>query len=188
MLLDHPLQDGQLRDTHRLILFPPVRVETKGGKRAIDARLGQKLFAIGRLNVRPEAYVEYFGLNEDARAEEGGGDGFDLDIAKRDGHMLSTVAAVNVGYGFGENGWIRPELRLGWRQNISVDVGDTIARFASGGPDFTLSPASIKGGGPIAGIRLSVGNELGMLSINADAEMIEDYVRYTLLLRASFRF
>ena len=142
----------------------------------------------GRLNIRPEGYVEYFGLSEDARAEEGGGDGFDLDIAKRDGHMLSTVAAVNVGYGFGENGWIRPELRLGWRQNISVDVGDTIARFASGGPDFTLSPASIKGGGPIAGIRLSVGNELGMLSINADAEMIEDYVRYTLLLRASFRF
>jgi len=27
-----------------------------------------------------------------------------------------------------------------------------------------------------------------MLSINADAEMIEDYVRYMLFLRASFRF
>jgi hypothetical protein len=142
----------------------------------------------GRLSVRPEAYVEYFGLSEEDRVEEGGGDGFDLEIDERDGHLFSAVAAVNVGYGFGENGWLRPELRLGWRQNISVDPGETIARFASGGPDFRLTPDSIEGGGPIAGLRLGVGNELGMLSIAADAEMIEDYVRYTLLLRASFRF
>jgi hypothetical protein len=81
-----------------------------------------------------------------------------------------------------------PRLRLGWRQNISVDPGETIGRFASGGSSFTLDPTDIEGGGPIAGFRLSVGNELGMLTINADAEMLEDYVRYTLLLRASFRF
>ncbi len=142
----------------------------------------------GKLNVRPEVYGEYFGLSEDARAEEGGGDGFDLEIDERDGHMFSATAAMNIGYGFGENGWLRPELRIGWKQNISVDAGDTIARFASGGPDFTLAGGSIEGGGPILGFRLNVGNELGMLSISADAEMIEDYIRYALLLRASFRF
>jgi hypothetical protein len=142
----------------------------------------------GRLNVRPEVYGEYFSLSEDARSEEGGGDAFDLEIDERDGHLFSAVAAVNVGYGFGENGWLRPELRLGWRQNLSVDAGETIARFASGGPDFRLTPASIEGGGPILGLRMSIGNELGMLSISGDAEMIEDYVRYSLLLRASFRF
>lgn len=142
----------------------------------------------GRLNVRPEVYAEYFGLSEDARTEKGGGNGFDLEIDERTGHIFSTVAAVNVGYGFGKDGWIRPELRLGWRQNISVDAGETVARFIGGGSDFKITPASIEGGGPIAGLRLSVGNELGMLSINADAEMVEDYVRYTLLLRASFKF
>lgn len=143
---------------------------------------------MGRWNIRPEVYAEYFSLSEDARTETGGGDGFDLDIDERDGHLFSAVAAVNVGYGFGQNGWLRPELRLGWRQNLSVDAGETIARFASGGPDFTLTPASIEGGGPIAGLRVSIGNELGMLTISADAEKLEDYVRYTLLLRASFRF
>lgn len=142
----------------------------------------------GRLNVRPEGYVEYFGLNEEDRVEEGVGDGFDLEIDEREGHLFAAVAAVNVGYGFGKDGWIRPEVRLGWRQNISVDPGDTIGRFASGGPDFRLTPNTIEGGGPIAGIRLGVGNELGLLSIAADAELLEDYVRYTLLLRASFRF
>ncbi|MBU1345734.1 MAG: autotransporter outer membrane beta-barrel domain-containing protein [Alphaproteobacteria bacterium] len=142
----------------------------------------------GRLSVRPEAYLEYFALNEDAHSEEGPDDGFNLEIEDRKGHMFAGVAAVNIGYGFGANGWIRPELRLGWRQNISVDPGETIARFASGGSPFTLTPDSIEGGGPIAGLNLSVGNDLGRLSITADAEMIEDYVRYTLLLRASFRF
>lgn len=142
----------------------------------------------GRLSIRPEVYAEYFSLSEDAHVEEGLEDGFNLEIEDRDGHMFSGVAAVNIGYGFGENGWIRPEIRLGWRQNFSVDPGETIARFASGGSAFTLSPESIEGGGPIAGFHLSVGNDLGKISISADAEQIEDYVRYTLLLRASFRF
>ena len=142
----------------------------------------------GRLNIRPEIYGEYFSLSEDARTEKGGGDGFDLEIDERDGHMFSGVAAVNIGYGFGKDGWIRPEIRAGWRQNFSVDAGSTIARFASGGDAFTLDPASIEGGGPILGFRLNVGNDLGMLSITGDAELLEDYVRYTLLLRASFKF
>ncbi len=142
----------------------------------------------GRLNIRPEIYGEYFSLSEDARTEKGGGDGFDLEIDERDGHMFSGVAAVNIGYGFGKDGWIRPELRAGWRQNFSVDAGSTIARFASGGDAFTLDPASIEGGGPILGFRLNVGNDLGLLSITGDAELLEDYVRYTLLLRASFKF
>lgn len=142
----------------------------------------------GRLNVRPELYGEYFHLSEGSRSESGGGDGFDLDIDSRDSHIFSAVAAMNIGYGFGRNGWIRPELRVGYRQNISVDAGETIARFASGGPDFILSPDAIEGGGPILGFRLNFGNELGMLSLTGDAELLEDYVRYSLLLRASFRF
>ena len=142
----------------------------------------------GRLNVRPEVYAEYFRLSGGARTEVGGGDGFDLDIDERDSHIFSAVAAMNIGYGFGRDGWIRPEIRFGYRQNISVDAGETIARFASGGPDFILTPDAIEGGGPILGFRLNVGNDLGMLSVTGDAEMLEDYVRYSLLLRASFRF
>ncbi|WP_292054447.1 MULTISPECIES: autotransporter outer membrane beta-barrel domain-containing protein [unclassified Brevundimonas] len=142
----------------------------------------------GRLNVRPEVYAEYFSLSEEARSERGGGDGFDLNIQDRDGHIFSGVAAVNIGYGFGRDGWIRPEVRVGYRHNFSVDAGDTIARFASGGDSFKLKGVGVEGGGPILGFRLNVGNELGMLSITGDAELLEDYVRYTLLLRASFRF
>lgn len=142
----------------------------------------------GRFSIRPEGYIEYFSLSEDGHLEEGGGDGFDLDIDDRDGHLFSATAAINIGMSMGQNSWLKPELRLGWRQNISVDPGETIARFRSGGPDFTLSPDTIEGGGPIVGFRLNVGNELGMLSVSADAEMLDNYVRYMLFLRASFRF
>jgi hypothetical protein len=142
----------------------------------------------GRFSIRPEVYAEYFSLSEEGHVEEGGGDGFDLDIDDRDGHLFAATAAINFGMSMGEDSWLRPELRVGWRQNISVDPGETIARFRSGGPDFTLSPDTIEGGGPIIGLRMNVGNELGMLSISADAELLEDYVRYMLFLRASFRF
>ena len=142
----------------------------------------------GRFTLRPEVYAEYFSLSEDAREEVGGGDGFDLIIDERDGHMFSAVAAMNIAYTIDEDSWLKPEFRIGWRQNISVDPGATIARFASGGPSFSLDPDNIEGGGPIIGVRLNVGNELGMLSVSADAEMIGDYMRYMLLLRASFRF
>jgi len=142
----------------------------------------------GRFTIRPEAYAEFFSLSEDGHVEEGGGDGFDLEIDDREGHMFSATAAINVGMKMGQDDWLRPEIRLGWRQNISVDPGETIARFRSGGGDFTLTPDTIEGGGPILGFRLNVGNELGMLSVSADAEMIDDYIRYMLFLRASFRF
>lgn len=143
---------------------------------------------IGRYSIRPEFITEYFYLSEEAHTESGGGDGFDLAIDERDGHMLSSIAAVTFGAGFGENGWLRPELRLGWRQNWSFDGGTTVARFANGGAPFALTSDSIEGGGPIVGFRLNLGNELGFLAIEADAEKIEDYVRYALLLRATFRF
>lgn len=142
----------------------------------------------GRFSLRPEIYAEYFGLSEQAHTESGGGSGFDLSINGRNGHMLSATAAINIGMSLGQNNWVRPELRLGWRQNVSVDSGKTIGRFASGGPDFTLMGADIQGGGPLVGFRLNIGNELGMLSVNADAEMIDKYIRYMLFLRASFRF
>ena len=142
----------------------------------------------GRLNVRPEVYAEYFSLNEDGRSESGGGNGFDLEINDRESHIASGVAAVNIGYGFGQNGWVRPEVRIGYRHILSMDAGETVARFKSGGDYFRLKADGIEGGGPILGFRLNVGNDLGMLSITGDAELLEDYVRYTLLLRASFKF
>ena len=142
----------------------------------------------GRFSIRPEVRAEYFMLSEEDRIESGGGDGFDLIIDERDGHIFSATAAVNFGASFGQDQWFRPEFHLGWRQNFSYDAGLTTARFASGGPAFILAADTIEGGGPVAGFRLNFGNAMGALSLEGDAEMIDEYVRYSLLLRATFRF
>ncbi|MFN5615618.1 MAG: autotransporter outer membrane beta-barrel domain-containing protein, partial [Brevundimonas sp.] len=142
----------------------------------------------GRFEVRPELFAEYFWLNEDSYTERGAGDGFDLEIDDRDGHMFTATAAMTVGARFGRDGWIRPELRVGWKQYISVNGGETVGRFSGGTREFLLANGAIEGGGPILGLRLGIGNDLGLLMIEANGESIEDYVRYSLLLRASFRF
>ncbi|MFN3353209.1 MAG: autotransporter domain-containing protein [Brevundimonas sp.] len=143
---------------------------------------------VGRFELRPEVYAEYFWLQEDGYEESGAGDGFDLIVDDRSGHVFSATAAMNIGARLGRDGWIRPELRVGWRQYLSVDSGETVGRFSGGTQQFLLANGAIEGGGPILGLRLGIGNELGLLTIQADAESIEDYVRYSLLLRATFRF
>lgn len=145
-------------------------------------------YRTGRWSIRPEAIVEYFSLNEDGHEESGGGDGFDLGFEDRSGHIFSSTVGVTIGAGFGENQWLRPEIRLGWRQIFSHDPGVTTARFLSTGTPFDLDGNSLEGGGPVVGFRLNLGNELGFLAIEGDAELLENYVRYALLLRASFKF
>ena len=145
-------------------------------------------YQTGRWSIRPEAVLEYFRLSEDAHEETGGGTAFDLGYEDRSGHILSSTVAVTFGAGFGENHWLRPEIRVGWRQIFSHDPGTTVASFLSTGTPFSLQGDSLEGGGPIVGMRLNLGNELGFLALEADAELLEGYVRYALLLRASFKF
>ncbi|MGQ2990906.1 MAG: autotransporter outer membrane beta-barrel domain-containing protein [Brevundimonas sp.] len=142
----------------------------------------------GRFSVRPEVYAEVFALTESDRVETGGGDSFDLEIDGRDGSLANAVAVLNLGYGFGEDGWLRPELRLGWKQTLAYDAGETVARYASGGSSFSLTSDAVTGGGPTLGFGLTIGNTMGRLMVSGDAQLLEDMVRYSLLLRASFRF
>lgn len=143
---------------------------------------------MGRYVIRPEITAEYFSLDEDGFEESGGGAGFDLGIEDRSGHIFSSTATVSISRSFGEEGWLRPEIRLGWRHIISHDGGVTTARFLSGGPAFALGADSLEGGGPVIGFRLTMGNQLGLLTVEGDAELLDDYIRYAVLLRASFRF
>ena len=145
-------------------------------------------WTIGRLTLRPEAYAEVFSLSEGSRRESGGGDSFDLEVDDREGHLANAVALVNISYGFGQNGWIRPNLRLGWKHRLAYDAGETVARYLSGGDSFVLDGDDFTGGGPILGFGLSLGNAMGRLTVSGDAQLLEDYVRYSLLLRANFRF
>ncbi len=157
----------------------------------------------GRFFVRPEASVEYFMLSEKARTETGGqfmctpsgggaatncGDAFDLSIGARKGHMGTGKVMLSFGGKFGDQGWLQPEFRIGYRQNFGTNAGLTMASFQSGGGSFTLVPDDIDGGGPVVGFRILATGGMGYIALEGDAEIMDLYQRYSLMVRAGYRF
>lgn len=142
----------------------------------------------GRLSLRPEAYAEYFSLTEGSRRESGGGDAFDLEIEGRTGHVASATAALKIGYGFGRDELYRPEIKLGWKQILSAEYDETTARYVSGGDSFSLTGEPLSGGGPLLGLGFTMANGLSSFTVSGDAQLLEDYVRYSFLMRATFLF
>ena len=83
--------------------------------------------------------------------------------------------------------FVKPEVWVGYKQNVSATIGDTTASFA-GGDAFTLTGGNIKGGGPVLGLRLSVDNPYSYFGFEAEYEKIRDYSNASLSLRTRFQF
>lgn len=142
----------------------------------------------GRLSIRPQAYAEYFSLSESSRRETGGGDAFDLEVDGRHGSLASGTALVKIGYAMDSDLDIRPELTLGWKHVFHADYDETTARYISGGPAFTLTGEPLTGGGPLLGFGLTVSNAVSRFTVAADAQLRDDYARYSFMLQAAFLF
>ncbi len=138
----------------------------------------------GSFSVTPQWLADYYALNEMKHSESGGGDDFDLDIAKRTGHLLSSTAMVNIGY---SPMFVKPEVWVGYKQNISSTIGDTTANFTGGDP-FTLTGGNVKGGGPIAGMRISVDNPYSYFALETEYSKIGDYSNASFSLHTRFQF
>ncbi|EGF93614.1 outer membrane autotransporter barrel domain-containing protein [Asticcacaulis biprosthecium C19] len=138
----------------------------------------------GGLVFTPEWTADFYGLSENGRSESGGGDSFDLTIGARDGHLLSTTAQLRAGTG---SGMFRPEIWLGYRQNISANLSETVANFA-GGDRFALSAGNLEGGGPVAGFRIAHDSDYSHIGIEAQYEKLEAYDNASIALRTRFQF
>ncbi|MGA9659739.1 MAG: autotransporter outer membrane beta-barrel domain-containing protein, partial [Asticcacaulis sp.] len=140
----------------------------------------------GGLGFVPQILADYYALSENKHSETGGGDYFDLNIDKRDSHMLSTTALLNVNY---NRYFIRPEIWVGYKQNVSAEIADTVTSFMLT-PDapFTLTGGDIEGGGPIAGFRLSADNQYSYFSLEGEYEQMDAYTNISFSLRTRFQF
>ena len=141
-------------------------------------------YRAGVINITPQVFADYYNLSENKHSEKGGGDYFDLNIAKRDGHVLSTTALVNVSY---NRSFIKPEVWIGYKDNISSTIADTVVNFNNSTP-FTLSGGNLKGGGMIAGFRLSADNPYSYFSLEGDYEKQAVYTNVSISLRSRFQF
>lgn len=124
----------------------------------------------GRFYARPELTADFFRLDEGAHAETGGGDGFDLALAKRNSSRLSGQAVMVLGAQWGKANWLRTEVHGGYREVLSGSIGDTVASFAGGDP-FTMSAENSRGGWATFGVSIKAGSQYSYLALEGDAEM-----------------
>jgi outer membrane autotransporter protein len=141
-------------------------------------------YNLGKWGVTPQVLIDYYQLNENKHAESGGGDYFDLTVGERDGHLLTSTALLNLSY---KASFLKPEIWVGYKQNLSATLPDTVANF-TGGDNFTLVGGNIEGGGPVAGFRLSADNPYSYFSIEAEYQQLPEYTTTSVSLRTRFQF
>ncbi len=141
-------------------------------------------YRIGKWTVTPQLLLDYYQLHENDHAESGGGDYFDLTVGARDGHLLTSTALLDLSY---RTSFLKPELWVGYKQNVSATLPDTVANF-NGGNSFTLVGGNIEGGGPVVGLRLSADNPYSYFSIEAEYQELPEYTNTSVSLRTRFQF
>ena len=137
--------------------------------------------------MRPLVGVDYFYLSEGERDEDGGGDGFDLTVDERSSSRLSASAEVAFGAEFGRDFWWRPEVKLGFRQILAGEVGDTTARFNGGSP-FTLVAMDAGDSAAVVGLALRAGTPMSYLAAELEMERVKNEQRYKALLSGRVMF
>ena len=82
-----------------------------------------------------------------------------------------------LGTQFGKGQWLRSEVRGGYREVFSGDVGDTVANFA-GGAAFSLAPDPDTGGWATIGVSLKGGSQYSYVALEGDADFRSGEQRY----------
>ena len=142
----------------------------------------------GRYFVRPEGYLNYLYLSEGERKEAGGGDGFDQIVHKRKSDSLTGDVGIVFGADYGRDMWWRPEVRVGYRQLLAGEIGDTVAQYTGGGTPFTLAAANDKDGAVTLGFALRAGTPMSYLALEANAEAAKKQKRYNVKLTGRAMF
>jgi hypothetical protein len=140
----------------------------------------------GRFYVRPQVSLDYIYLAEGEREEEGD-IGLGLTVEDRTSSRLSAAAELAFGATFGRDNWWRPELRVGYRQHLAGETGDTTASFNGGNP-FTLVATEPGEGAVIVGFSLKAGTPMSYVAVEGDLETAEGEDRYNLRLAGRMMF
>lgn len=143
----------------------------------VGAAYEVKLF--GPYYARPEVSVDYLRLHQAGYQEKGSGTAFNLAVASQDDTQFSGQGVMVLGRQWGRAAWFRTEVRFGYREVISGQVGDTTASFADGTP-FTLAGDPEKGGWVTAGFSLKTGSEFSYFALEGDADFRKGQRRYDL--------
>lgn len=138
-----------------------------------DFDIGEKFF------IRPAASLDYISLSEDSYTETGN-ESIALDIDSRTSESGSATAMLNFGGKFyGKRTWIRPALRVGYRNDFINDGVITTGRFVSGTTPFQIESESFPSSGFLLGLSVAAGSEYSSFSFDLDSDIRDGFIRHT---------
>ena len=143
--------------------------------------------AFGHFYLRPEARLDYLYLDEGQRDESGGGSGFDLITDARASSALDAQAAVTFGASFGRDLWWRPEIRIGYQQQVAGTIGSTVSHFANGTP-FTMASTDTRDGAVTLDMALRAGTPMSYVALEGGIAAAAKTKRYNLRLAGRMMF
>ena len=147
-----------------------------------DYDIGEKFF------VRPAVSLDYLTLTENAYTETGSS-GIALDIDERSSDSGSATAMLNFGGKFmGKRTWIRPALRVGYRNDFINDGVITTGRFVGGTTPFNIQSEEFPDSGFLLGFSVAAGSEFSSFSLDLDSDIRDGFIRHTgrIVLRLLF--
>jgi hypothetical protein len=140
---------------------------------------------VGRhLFFQPRVYADVFHLHENAYNERNGGPGYDFNVSQRTSTQTNGTASLVTGLRFGNTFVISPQLEVGYDKVITGGPGDTTARFAYGGPSFSVAANKLDGAA-IGRLTLRGDGNYVHFSLQAGGEYASGY--HSLDAKAVFR-
>jgi hypothetical protein len=145
---------------------------------------GYQLDVTRHLFFQPRVYADVFHTHENAYAERNGGTGYDFNVSQRDGTQTNATASMITGLRFGNMFVISPQLEVGYDKVVSGGPGATTARFAYGGPSFTVA-ANHQDGAALGRLTVRGDGNYVHFSVQAGGEYAKAY--HNLDMKAVFR-
>lgn len=137
--------------------------------------------SFGRYYIRPTASLDYMYLREGERNEHASSDAIELSIDERTSSRLSAMAELAFGATYGRDLWWRPEVRIGYRQHLAGEIGDTVFRFVGGTP-VSLVATEAGDGAVVLGLSLKAGTAMSYVALEGEYESTDGEDRYNLNL------
>ena len=179
-------------DQNRLVsvgdFFGTARGEWDGVHANGSARAGYEVAINDKFWVRPSVSLDYLYLNEDEYTETGT-EGVRLQVEERTTETAAATALLNFGAKFqGKRTWIRPSIRVGYRNEFLSDPVETAFRFQgltdSSGNVFDSEIARLRSfafpdEGIILGFTVAAGSQYSSIGFDFDSDIRDGFIRHT---------
>jgi hypothetical protein len=165
-------------DGHRSLIIGNQDRVAEGKRASLLASLGGTaglFFDVAGMQVEPHVSLDGMTMREEGYTEDGGGDGFDLQVAPYYANSLRTFFGTDVKKSLQVLGiTLSPEARLGYRYDfVGVPVKLKAGFVSTGGINSPASAFTFTGPDPdtgniLAGFSLGGGNETWNIGVNYD--------------------